>query len=122
MIVSVTIRHEAKMITKCFSFLILALLVVAPLVPARIIGDNEETIAAGLESAANKHRNLIFGTDSKNEAVGTIFGSLILGTSRNPNLKDELTRLALIGLGVLEEKLDYDSLVLVLGDPTTPPQ
>ena len=29
--------------------------------------------------------------------IGTVFGALVLGTSRNPSLKDELFRIAILG-------------------------
>ena len=34
--------------------------------------------------------------------IGFIFGSLILGVSRNPNLKDDLFRLAILGFALTE--------------------
>jgi F-type H+-transporting ATPase subunit c len=34
--------------------------------------------------------------------IGNVFGSLVLGVSRNPNEKDELFRLAIIGFALTE--------------------
>lgn len=34
--------------------------------------------------------------------IGTVFGALILGTSRNPSLKDELFRLGILGFALTE--------------------
>ena len=34
--------------------------------------------------------------------IGTIFGSLVLAVSRNPNEKDELFRLAILGFALTE--------------------
>jgi len=34
--------------------------------------------------------------------IGTVFGALVLGTSRNPSLKDELFRLAILGFALTE--------------------
>ena len=34
--------------------------------------------------------------------IGNVFGSLIIGVSRNPNEKDELTRLAILGFALTE--------------------
>jgi len=34
--------------------------------------------------------------------VGVVFGSLILATSRNPSLKEELFRLAILGFALTE--------------------
>ncbi len=34
--------------------------------------------------------------------IGVIFGALILGTARNPSLKDELFRLAILGFALTE--------------------
>jgi len=34
--------------------------------------------------------------------IGAIFGALILGVSRNPSLKDELFRLAILGFALTE--------------------
>jgi F-type H+-transporting ATPase subunit c len=34
--------------------------------------------------------------------IGSVFGSLVTGTSRNPSLKDELFKIALIGFALTE--------------------
>jgi F-type H+-transporting ATPase subunit c len=34
--------------------------------------------------------------------IGTVFGDLILGISRNPSLKDELFKLAILGFALTE--------------------
>jgi F-type H+-transporting ATPase subunit c len=34
--------------------------------------------------------------------IGTVFGALILGTSRNPSLKDELFKFAILGFALTE--------------------
>ena len=34
--------------------------------------------------------------------IGTVFGALVLGTSRNPSLKDELFRFAILGFALTE--------------------
>ena len=34
--------------------------------------------------------------------IGTVFGALVLGTSRNPSLKDELFRVAILGFALTE--------------------
>jgi F-type H+-transporting ATPase subunit c len=34
--------------------------------------------------------------------IGFIFGSLILGTARNPNLKDDMFRFAILGFALTE--------------------
>ena len=34
--------------------------------------------------------------------VGTVFGALVLGTARNPSLKDELFRIAILGFTLTE--------------------
>jgi F-type H+-transporting ATPase subunit c len=34
--------------------------------------------------------------------IGTVFGSLVLGISRNPNLKDELFKMAILGFALTE--------------------
>jgi len=35
-------------------------------------------------------------------SIGTVFGALIIGTSRNPSLKDELFKSALLGFALTE--------------------
>nr|QWE51021.1 Atp9 [Phaeophyceae sp.] len=34
--------------------------------------------------------------------IGTVFGSLIIGTSRNPSMKEELFKLAILGFALTE--------------------
>ena len=34
--------------------------------------------------------------------IGTVFGALVLATSRNPSLKDELFRIAILGFALTE--------------------
>jgi F-type H+-transporting ATPase subunit c len=34
--------------------------------------------------------------------IGTVFGALVLGTSRNPSLKDELFKIAILGFALTE--------------------
>ena len=34
--------------------------------------------------------------------IGTVFGALIIGVSRNPSLKDELFKLAILGFALTE--------------------
>jgi len=34
--------------------------------------------------------------------IGTVFGALILGISRNPSLKDELFKIAILGFALTE--------------------
>ena len=34
--------------------------------------------------------------------IGTVFGALVLGISRNPSLKDEMFRVAILGLALTE--------------------
>ena len=34
--------------------------------------------------------------------IGTVFGALVLGTSRNPTLKDDLFRIAILGFALTE--------------------
>ena len=34
--------------------------------------------------------------------IGTVFGALVLGVSRNPSLKDELFKLAILGFALTE--------------------
>ncbi len=42
------------------------------------------------------------GVAGAGAGIGTVFGSLILGISRNPSLQQELTRSALIGFAFCE--------------------
>lgn len=34
--------------------------------------------------------------------IGTVFGALVIGTSRNPSLKDELFKVAILGFALTE--------------------
>ena len=34
--------------------------------------------------------------------IGTVFGALVIGVSRNPSLKDELFKLAILGFALTE--------------------
>jgi F-type H+-transporting ATPase subunit c len=34
--------------------------------------------------------------------IGTVFGAFILGTARNPSLKDELQKIAILGFALTE--------------------
>jgi F-type H+-transporting ATPase subunit c len=43
-----------------------------------------------------------FGLAGAGVGIGVIFGSLIIGTSRNPFLKDELFRSAMLGFALTE--------------------
>jgi F-type H+-transporting ATPase subunit c len=50
-------------------------------------------VGAGLATA---------GTIGAGAGVGVIFGSLIIGISRNPSLKDEMFRTAILGFALTE--------------------
>ena len=43
-----------------------------------------------------------FGLAGAGLGIGVIFGSLILGISRNPNIKDDLFRTAILGFALTE--------------------
>ena len=43
-----------------------------------------------------------FGLAGAGVGIGFIFGSLILGVSRNPELKDDMFRLAILGFALTE--------------------
>lgn len=43
-----------------------------------------------------------FGLAGAGLGIGVIFGSLILATSRNPNIKDELFKIAILGFALTE--------------------
>ncbi len=43
-----------------------------------------------------------FGLAGAGVGIGVIFGSLILGTSRNPSLKDDLFKFAILGFALTE--------------------
>ena len=44
--------------------------------------------------------------------IGTVFGALVIGISRNPSLKDELFKLAILGFA-LTEAIALFSLMMV---------
>ena len=46
--------------------------------------------------------------------IVTVFGALVLGTSRNPNLKDELFRIAILGFALTEAIALFALLVAFL--------
>jgi F-type H+-transporting ATPase subunit c len=52
----------------------------------KLIGAGAATIAVGGAGAG----------------IGTVFGALVLGVSRNPSLKDELFRFAILGFALTE--------------------
>jgi F-type H+-transporting ATPase subunit c len=43
-----------------------------------------------------------FGLDGAGVGIGVVFGSLILGTARNPMLKEDLFRFAILGFALTE--------------------
>jgi len=43
-----------------------------------------------------------FGLAGAGAGIGIVFGSLIIGISRNPTLRDELTRVAFLGFALTE--------------------
>jgi F-type H+-transporting ATPase subunit c len=43
-----------------------------------------------------------FGLAGVGLGIGVIFGSLIIGISRNPNIKNELFRMAILGFALTE--------------------
>ena len=45
--------------------------------------------------------------------IGTVFGALVLGISRNPSLKDELFKMAILGFA-LTEAIALFALMIVL--------
>tara|TARA_B100000787_G_C16150203_1_gene276196 strand:- start:549 stop:776 length:228 start_codon:yes stop_codon:yes gene_type:complete len=52
----------------------------------KLIGAGAATIAVGGAGAG----------------IGTVFGSLVIGTARNPGIKNELFRLAILGFALTE--------------------
>ncbi len=46
--------------------------------------------------------------------IGTVFGSLILGISRNPSLRQELFRVAILGFALTEAIASFASMVTFL--------
>ena len=43
--------------------------------------------------------------------IGTVFGALVIGISRNPSLKDELFKMAILGFALTEAIADRKSVV-----------
>jgi F-type H+-transporting ATPase subunit c len=43
-----------------------------------------------------------FGLAGAGVGIGIIFGSLIIGTARNPSLKDEMFKFAILGFALTE--------------------
>jgi F-type H+-transporting ATPase subunit c len=58
-----------------------------------IILASAQKIGAGLSTV---------GLAGAGVGIGVIFGALIIGTARNPNLKDDLFRLAILGFALTE--------------------
>ena len=46
--------------------------------------------------------------------IGTVFGALVLGTARNPSLKDELFRVAILGFALTEAIALFASIMAFL--------
>ena len=46
--------------------------------------------------------------------IGTVFGALVLGISRNPSLKDELFKMAILGFALTEAIALFALLVAFL--------
>ena len=46
--------------------------------------------------------------------IGTVFGSLVLGISRNPSLKDELFKMAILGFALTEAIALFDLMIVFL--------
>lgn len=46
--------------------------------------------------------------------IGTVFGAIVLGTSRNPSLKDELFRIGILGFALTEAIALFALLVAFL--------
>jgi F-type H+-transporting ATPase subunit c len=46
--------------------------------------------------------------------IGTVFGALILGIARNPNLKDELFKIAILGFALTEAIALFALMVVFL--------
>ena len=65
---------------------------------AKLIGAGAATISVGGAGAG----------------IGTVFGALVIGTSRNPNLKDELFRFAILGFAFTEAIALFGLLVAFL--------
>ena len=54
------------------------------------------------------------GLSGAGVGIGTVFGALVIGTSRNPNLKDELFRFAILGFAFTEAIALFGLLVAFL--------
>ncbi len=50
--------------------------------------------------------------------IGTVFGALVLGISRNPSLKDEMFRVAILGFALAEAIASF-ALVIVFSLPVS---
>lgn len=59
----------------------------------QIILDSAKFIGAGLAT---------IGLAGAGVGIGTVFGSLIIGISRNPSYKDELFKMAILGFALTE--------------------
>ena len=46
--------------------------------------------------------------------IGTVFGALVLGISRNPSLKDELFKMAILGFALTEAIALFALMMAVL--------
>ena len=46
--------------------------------------------------------------------IGTVFGALVLGTSRNPSLKDELFKMAILGFALTEANALFSLMMAFL--------
>lgn len=79
------------------------------MVKSDILDDPEYalTYSGSSQNGKNKKRGVRGKETSKGagccneDALGTIFGSLIIGVSRNPSLKDELSKIAAFGAGLV---------------------
>lgn len=46
--------------------------------------------------------------------IGTVFGALVLGISRNPSLKDELFKMAILGFALTESIALFALMIVFL--------
>ena len=46
--------------------------------------------------------------------IGTVFGALVIGVSRNPSLKDELFKLAILGFALTEAIAPFSLMMAFL--------
>ena len=46
--------------------------------------------------------------------IGTVFGALVIGTSRNPSLKDELFKMAILGFALTEAIALFSLMMAIL--------